>query len=168
MGLVLLLVMIGVPIAEIATLIKVGGYLGLVPTIGIVILTAFIGAALLRWQGLAIFYSAQECLRQNRFPVDEVFDGLCLILAGTLLLAPGFITDTAGLLLFAPPLRVLLRWLMARQFVAYGHIQMETPSARVNPNSDDATVIDGECDDLTAAREENGERPEDNPKRLEH
>ena len=168
MGPVLLLVMIGVPIAEIAALIEVGGYLGLVPTIGIITLTAFIGAALLRWQGLAILYSAQECLRQNRFPVDEVFDGLCLILAGTLLLAPGFITDTAGLLLFSSPLRVFLRWLMVRHIVAYGHVHMETPGTRVNPNSDDVTVIDGECDDLTAVREENRERAEDNPKKLEH
>ena len=92
MGLVILFVMIGVPIAEIMAFIEVGGYLGLWPTIGVVILTAIIGTGLLKWQGLATLYSAQESLLQNRFPLDEVFDGLCLILAGALLLTPGFIT----------------------------------------------------------------------------
>ena len=167
MGPVLLLVMIGVPIAEIATLIEVGGYLGLVPTIGIVTLTAFIGTALLRWQGLAILYSAHECLRQNRFPVDEMFDGLCLILAGILLLAPGFITDIAGLLLFAPTLRVMLRRLLTGYFVARSHLHMDASGAQRNPDTQDATVIDGEYEDLTANREEKDNQVSVDPKQLE-
>ena len=168
MGLILLLVIIATPIAEIATFITVGGYLGLWPTVGIVILTTILGGSLLRLQGLATIYSAQESLRQNQFPLNEVFDGLCLILAGTLLLTPGFITDSAGLLLFAPSLRVILRRLMARDIVAHRFVHMDTVSARVNPNSPDAMVIDGEYDDLTAAREENDNRATDNPKWLEH
>ena len=168
MGLVILFVMIGVPIAEIMAFIEVGGYLGLWPTIGVVILTAIIGTGLLKWQGLATLYSAQESLLQNRFPLDEVFDGLCLILAGALLLTPGFITDVVGLLLFVLPLRVMLRRLMARHIVTHGHISQDSTGSRGNPNSHDATVIDGEYDDLTAAREENDAWAEDNPKRLEH
>jgi len=167
MGSILLLVMIVIPIAEIATFIGIGGYLGLWPTIVIVILTAIIGATLLRWQGLATFYSAQESLRQNQFPIGEVFDGLCLILAGTLLLTPGFITDAAGFVLFAPPLRILLRRLIARHITAYGHSHMHTPGAPIVPNFNDSTVIDGEFNDMTAIREENNKEVANNPTRFE-
>ena len=167
MRLVILLIMIGVPTAEIVTFIEIGGYLGLWPTIGIVILTAIIGTTLLKRQGLSTFYSAQESLLQNRFPLEEVFDGLCLILAGTLLLTPGFITDIAGLLLFAPTLRVMLRRLLTGYIVARSHLHMDPSGAQRNPDTQDATVIDGEYEDLTANREENDNQVSVNPKQLE-
>ena len=167
MGLVILFVMIGVPIAEIMAFIEVGGYLGLWPTIGVVILTAIIGTGLLKWQGLATLYSAQESLLQNRFPLDEVFDGLCLILAGALLLTPGFITDAAGLLLFVPPLRVTLRQLLARYIVTRGHVHMNASDAQGDPCSNAATVIDGEYDDLTPTRKEKDDQATGEPKMID-
>ena len=146
--------MIGVPIVEIIVFIEVGGFLGLWPTIGIVILTAIIGTGLLRLQGLATLYGAHESLLQNRFPIDEVFDGLCLILAGALLLTPGFITDAVGLLLFTPPLRVTLRQLLARYIVRRGHVHIGATGTRGGSTSNASTVIDGEFDDLTPTRKE--------------
>lgn len=96
---------IGVPILEIAVFIKAGEIIGLWPTLAIVVLTAIIGAALLRAQGLATLARARHSLDRGEIPVEEVFTGLCLLVAGALLLTPGFVTDTLGFLLFAPPVR---------------------------------------------------------------
>ena len=106
-GLVLLL-MIGVPIMEIAVFIQAGELIGLWPTLATIILTAFIGTALLRHQGLATLRRVQDTMNAGKPPVAELFDGMCLVVAGLLLLTPGFVTDAVGFLLFVPPLRTLL------------------------------------------------------------
>ena len=120
MKLILIIAVFGLPTAEIITFIEIGGILGLGPTIGIILLTAIIGAVQLKSQGSATLYKVMECLNQGRFPIDEAFDGCCLILASTLLLTPGFITDFVGLLLFAPLFRVNLRRLLARYIFFLG------------------------------------------------
>jgi UPF0716 protein FxsA len=96
---------IGVPILEIAVFIQAGDLFGLWPTLGVVILTAIVGATLLRAQGLATLERARYSLDRGEIPVEEVFTGLCLLVAGALLLTPGFVTDSLGLLLFVPPVR---------------------------------------------------------------
>jgi UPF0716 protein FxsA len=115
---IIALAFIGVPIAEIVVFIEVGGRIGLGPTILIVMATALAGAALLRQQGLATLNRARHELAEGRLPLAEVFDGLCLLFAGALLLTPGFITDGAGLLLFVPGLRARLRALLGRHLTA--------------------------------------------------
>lgn len=101
----ILSVFIGVPILEIAVFIKTGEIVGLWPTLAIIVLTAIIGAALLRAQGLATLARVRHSLDRGEVPVEEVFTGLCLLIAGALLLTPGFVTDTLGFLLFVPPVR---------------------------------------------------------------
>jgi UPF0716 protein FxsA len=105
----ILLAFIAVPIIEIAVFIEVGGWIGAPSTILMIVATAIIGTWLLRSQGLQTLQRAQESLNQNVFPVTEVFDGLCLLVAGGLLLTPGFVTDAIGFLLFVPAVRRLLR-----------------------------------------------------------
>lgn len=113
MAIIILIAFIAVPIVEIAVFIEIGGQLGVFNTIAMVIVTAFIGTWLLRSQGLRTLHKAQESMARNVFPVSEVFDGLCLLVAGALLLTPGFVTDALGFLLFVPPLRQYLRhWLL--------------------------------------------------------
>ena len=104
----ILIAFIGVPLIEIALFIKVGGFIGLWPTIAIVIATAMAGTALIRHQGLSTLRRAQQEMDANRLPVRELFDGVCLLFAGALLLTPGFMTDTIGFLLLVPPLRRFL------------------------------------------------------------
>jgi UPF0716 protein FxsA len=104
----LLLAFIIVPLAEIAVLIKVGGVIGLVPTLALIVLTAVVGTWMLRRQGFSVLARAQRQLEQGVMPVAEVFEGLCLLVAGALLLTPGFLTDAAGALLLVPQVRVLL------------------------------------------------------------
>ena len=115
MAIVLLLAFVITPIVEIAVFIQIGGEIGLWPTLAIVVITAIVGTALLHAQGLATFASAQKTLARGEFPVSQVFDGACLLVAGALLLTPGFVTDGIGLALFFPPVRDLLkRWALAR------------------------------------------------------
>ena len=102
MAIVLLAAFIAVPVIEIALFIEVGGRIGLWSTVAIVIVTAFAGTTLLRIQGLSVLRRAQESATRNELPVQEVFDGLCLLVAGVLLLTPGFFTDALGFTLFVP------------------------------------------------------------------
>ncbi len=108
-GLFLLLAFIGVPAAEIALFIVVGGEIGVWPTIGLIILTAVGGSMLIRHQGMRTLLSARETLARQELPLQEAFDGICLVAAGFLLLTPGFMTDSIGLLLLVPPFRTLIR-----------------------------------------------------------
>ncbi|NWO04444.1 MAG: FxsA family protein [Alteromonadaceae bacterium] len=99
------------PIAEMAVLIKVGGMIGVFNTIGLVLLTAVVGAWLLRQQGLATLLRANQRLNSGELPAREVAEGLVLAVGGALLLTPGFITDTVGFLCLIPGSR---HWLAAQ------------------------------------------------------
>ena len=99
---VLFLLFIVMPIVEIMVLMNVGAFIGTLPTIGLVILTAWIGAAMVRQQGTATYQSVQTKLAQGEMPSDEIIAALLLLVAGVLLLTPGFITDGFGLLLLWP------------------------------------------------------------------
>jgi UPF0716 protein FxsA len=108
MGLILLVLFIAVPIIEIAVLIQVGGWIGLWPTLGLVILTAIVGSIELRSQGLATVNKLRQQLDQGQIPTQTLFDGVCLLFAGALLLTPGFVTDVVGMLMFVAPFRRFL------------------------------------------------------------
>ena len=77
MGWLLLLAFIGIPLIEIAVFIKIGGIVGLGPTLVIVVLTAVIGTALLRRQGLATLNRARQQMDQGSLPLAEIFDAIC-------------------------------------------------------------------------------------------
>jgi UPF0716 protein FxsA len=152
MAFLLLIAFIATPIIEIAVFIEVGGQIGLWPTIGIVILTAIIGTAMLRQQGISILFRIQENLNANRMPVRELFDGVCLVAAGALLLTPGFVTDAMGFLLFIPPLRQAIATYIGRHMLARAEVHIRTQGMRSkgqHPAGPDGTVIDGEFEDIT-------------------
>ncbi len=108
MPLLILALFIGVPLIEIYLFIAVGGAIGVWATIGLVILTALIGTAMLRHQGLATLARAQAEVQADRLPVRELFTGVCLLFGGALLLTPGFMTDAIGFALLIPPLREII------------------------------------------------------------
>ena len=151
MGAFILIAKIGVPIAEIAVFIEVGEKIGLGTTLAVVVITAIMGTALLRQQGFSVLARAQTSLRENRFPINELFDGLCLVFAGALLLTPGFVTDTIGFLLFTPPVRHLLRGWARKFLVSRGQVHMGN-GAYSGPGgsrpSDDPTIIDGDFEEV--------------------
>lgn len=104
-----LLVLLAVPILEIVVFLQVGDWIGLLPTVGLIVATAVGGMALLRWQGLSLLTQARASLARGEPPVQAVFDGVCLLIAGVLMLTPGFITDLLALVLMIPPGRRLIR-----------------------------------------------------------
>ncbi|MFT5260589.1 MAG: UPF0716 protein FxsA [Saprospiraceae bacterium] len=104
----LFLLFLVVPIVEIYLLIQIGGQIGAPTTIAIVILTAIVGAALVRIQGFSTLMRAQSQIAQAKMPAAEVMEGIALVVAGALLLTPGFFTDAFGFVLLTPPLRRLI------------------------------------------------------------
>ena len=123
MALLLLFLFLLLPIAEIYVIIQVGGAIGIVPTLFLLILDGFAGAALARWQGRAAWERFNRALTEGRVPAKETFDGAMIVVGGALLLAPGFITDIVGFALLIPPTRALLRALitrLARRRAAFG------------------------------------------------
>lgn len=101
---------------EIGLFIQVGGALGLVPTLAIVIITAMIGTYLLRRQGLNIVMKVQAELQGGQMPVQNLIHGAFIVVAGLLLLTPGFFTDFIGFSLFIPQVRLMFASLIGRQF----------------------------------------------------
>ncbi len=143
MVLVILLALIATPLVEIAVFIEVGERIGLWSTLGLVVLTAVIGTALLRQQGLATLASARATVERGGMPVQEVLDGVCLLIAGAFVLTPGFITDGFGAALLLPPLRrVIQRWAMKR-LMARGTIDVKMHGSHWRRGGEDG-VIDGE------------------------
>ena len=103
------------PIVEMYLLIEVGGYIGALPTIGLVMLTAVIGIALLRSQGLSTLTRGVGRLQRGEVPAREMAEGILLAVAGALLITPGFVTDAVGFgFLFPPGRAVVANWMLSR------------------------------------------------------
>lgn len=114
----LFLAFVAVPIVEIALFIQVGGLIGLWPTLAIIVLTAFAGTALMRVQGLQTLRELGAALERGGNPVGHIAHGALILIAGVLLLTPGFFTDTLGLVLLVPAIRArLIRWAGKRVIV---------------------------------------------------
>lgn len=115
---ILLLMFIFVPIIEIGLFISVGGYLGLWPAIALVLITAFVGASLVRSQGLQTLMSVQNRLQQGELPAQQILEGVMLAVSGVLLLTPGFMTDALGMLVLLPaPRAAMAKYLMSKMTV---------------------------------------------------
>jgi UPF0716 protein FxsA len=110
----LVVLFIVVPIAELYVIIQVGQLIGVWPTLALLLADALLGSMLLRQQGRSAWRRFNEALAQRRFPGREVADGVLIVIGGTLLLTPGFITDVFGLLLLIPPTRAIARRLLRR------------------------------------------------------
>lgn len=121
----LLILFIGLPIIELALLLKLHEYIGWSTTIAIVILTGVAGAALVRQQGIQTLLEIRREAACGNVPAGRLVDGLLILISGAFLITPGLLTDTAGFLLLVPPLRALLKrriskWIAAK--IASGQI----------------------------------------------
>ena len=109
-----------IPIIEIYLLIEIGSMFGALTAVILVILTGFLGAFLARMQGLQTLYRIQESLREGRMPSGELLDALLIVIAGLVLLTPGFLTDSAGFLLLIPATRNSIKsWLQSQIELRY-------------------------------------------------
>lgn len=170
----LVVLFIIVPIVELFVIIQVGGAIGVLPTVGLLVLGSVLGSVLMRSQGRAAWRDFQAATASGRVPAREVLDGALIIFGGALLLTPGFATDALGLLLLLPPTRAIVRRMLvdgvARRMLgpaaipggmAFGHAssRRETPSpgSRGDASSrsrDQATddTVDGTAHDVDPRR----------------
>ena len=163
---VFLIAFIIVPIIEMVVLIEVGGMIGALPTVGLVLLTAVIGAAMLRQQGAATLLRANQRMASGELPAREMAEGLLLAIGGALLLTPGFITDAVGFACLIPSTRRWLSSYVMNRMVFNGGASMgghyEYHSYRERGPRRDADgniIIEGEF--------EQQRRDEDDPERLD-
>jgi UPF0716 protein FxsA len=113
---VLVVLFIGVPFAEIYVLLQVGHSIGVVNTLGLLIVISVVGAWLAKREGLGVLRRMQRSLDAGRVPGTELVDGFLILLAGALMLTPGFLTDIVAILLLLPPVRAVVRRELRRRF----------------------------------------------------
>lgn len=149
MGLVILLLVLGLPIAEIAAFVLIGGEIGVLATLAWVFLAALAGMMVIRLQGVATALQLQAALSRNELPARALFDGACVTIAGMLLLFPGFVSDAVAILLLLPPLRALAFHLIARRVAA--HVSVTRAGA---PPGRRGVVIEGEYSTVDPDRDD--------------
>lgn len=100
---------IGLPIAELVLLLKVGQLIGFWRTVAVIVVTAVVGASMWRSQGMRILWRIQDELRREEVPADSMIEGLMILVGGAFLLTPGFLTDFFGFLFLIPVTRRFLK-----------------------------------------------------------
>ena len=152
----LFVALVAIPLLEIGLFIQVGGLIGLWPTLATVVLTAILGAALLRRQGAAELTRLQNSFADGRDPRDPLAHGALILVAGVVLLTPGFFTDAIGFALLLPPVRrIIVRELGKRIVTAQaGDPRQPHRPARETVVDGDFTVDAMDPDDI----DENGPR----------
>lgn len=139
MGPLLVLLLLVMPVVELAVIVQVAEQVGVLNTLALLIAVSIAGAWLLKQQGMATWRSLQAAMARGEMPTKEATDGALILLGGALLLTPGFVTDAVGLLLLVPPTRAvvksafrkLLGSLAARRFGAAGRAGKAVYSAKV-------------------------------------
>ena len=136
MALFLVLVFLVAPLVELAVIIQVAGSIGALNTIGLLIAVSLVGAWLAKHQGLGVLRRIQAALDRGEMPSSEVADGGLILLAGALMIAPGFVSDAVALLLLLPPTRAVVRMPLMRWIVRRGPVTVVSRvSARRSPGS---------------------------------
>ena len=140
----LILVFIVVPIAELAVILQIGQWLGLWPTIALLVADSVLGGLLLRAQGRAAWRHFTEALGSGRPPAKEVVDGALIVVGGALLLTPGFLTDVFGLAMLIPPSRALVRRYVVARIGSRMIVSMSRRTARRRPGDVDGTATESD------------------------
>jgi UPF0716 protein FxsA len=144
---------IAIPIIEMVVLIQVGQQIGVVWTIALVLLTAFIGINLLRYQGLATLSRATWRIQSGQIPAKEMLEGILLAVGGALLLTPGFVTDAIGFLLLLPLTRQIFAVRLMGRFKTFSSASASgtgfdpqgfAQGGSTTDSNRDQSIIDGE------------------------
>ena len=129
----LIALFVGLPMAELAMLLKVHEIFHFWPTFLLVISTGVVGSVLVKWQGIAILQKIQQEMAVGNIPTPQMIDGVMILVAGAFLITPGLITDTAGFLLLIPFVRTQIRFWLRKKLeekIRNGNIQVNM--GRVN------------------------------------
>ena len=146
----LILFLLGLPILEIAVFVIIGSEIGVLWTIALVVLAAIAGLTLLRIQGFGVVTRIRRELDAGRNPSRELAHGVMIMLAGILLLIPGFVTDVLGLLLFIPPVRDFA-WRFLKRRVVVTSFGAGFGGFRASPP--DGKTIDLKAEDFSRTRD---------------
>lgn len=155
------LFLLALPFIEIAGFIIVGSHVGVLATIGLLILSAILGFFLLRIQGFSLLQRIRSETAAGRVPDREVVHGAMLVMAAILLIVPGFFTSAIGLLLFMPPIRdfVWNRFLRGKMVVAGAYTNSGSYSNNNSYNSNssysDDNIIDLDPEDFSSKPDPN-------------
>lgn len=144
-----------IPIIEITLLINVGQWIGVGYTVALVLLSAFVGVNMLRYQGVSTLTRAQQKMRQGELPGQEMAEGLVLAVGGALLITPGFVTDVMGFCCLIPWTRLrIVHFLRGRMFVmaqtsTYQETEVHHTHFRAAPQDEESSrrrpeVLEGE------------------------
>jgi UPF0716 protein FxsA len=114
--LVLALLFLVVPIVELYVIIQVAHAIGVLDTLGLLVLDSIVGGWLMKREGLGVLRRLQSKLQAGDLPSTELVDGFLILFGGALMLAPGFLTDLLGMALLLPPVRAVVRRILARRF----------------------------------------------------
>lgn len=140
-----------VPLLEIATFVVIGGQIGVFYTLALIVVTAIIGSILLRVQGFGLLAKIQADMNSGKVPARELVHGLMIMIAGVLLLTPGFVTDACGFLLFIPPLRDAA-WNLIKGRFKVVNLSDQDPFSQSRPaNPDEGQTIDLSDEDYERA-----------------
>ena len=112
------LLFILIPIIEISIFITVGSNIGILNTIGIILLTALIGIFLVRKRGLNLLFNARQSMSEGIMPTNEIKGGIFLLISGLLLITPGFFTDCVGFAIFLKPVQNFIALRAKNYFVS--------------------------------------------------
>ena len=121
----------------------VGGEIGVLKTLLLCVATVILGGFLVRRQGLEALMKAQNNLKTGKMPVNEIFNGFFIVIAGALLLTPGFVTDILGFSFLFPPFRSFLQSFLSKNMYFNVHTGQNTQNQHNNPHNDDNGVIEG-------------------------
>ena len=114
--LVFALLFLVVPIFELYVIVQVAHAIGILDTIGLLILDSLVGGWLMKREGMGVLRRLQAKLAAGELPSTELVDGFLILFGGALMLAPGFVTDLLGMALLLPPVRAVVRRVLARRF----------------------------------------------------
>lgn len=141
---IILLFFIAVPVIEIALFIQVGGFLGFWTTMSFVLITAFVGASLVRSQGIQTLMTVQQRLHQGELPAQQILEGVLLAVAGVLLLTPGFMTDAMGMIVLLPAPRAMLAKYLMKKVVVQGQFNSGFHHSYHSHRDNDGNTYEGE------------------------
>ncbi len=138
-----------VPLTEISLFIVIGGKIGAFWTIGLVLFTAVLGSILLRIEGIKTFTQISNKLNSGEIPGEELVKGMMILIAGVLLLTPGFLTDTIGFSLFLAPVRKVIWNFLSTRFKPIGSFSHPSaaPGSRTRPGTN-PNVVDLDPEDF--------------------
>lgn len=155
----LLILFITIPILELCLFLLLGSKIGIPTTLAIIVVTAILGAWLTKSQGLKALTRYQTALSQGRLPHEEVMDGLLILIAGAVLLTPGFLTDAIGFSLLVPSVRDLVKAVakgyLSGKVSAVGDVMDAGPGPR--PDRTPSNVINIEAEVVESSPHRNGE-----------